>query len=831
MSETEAATARTEPERPPGLVDVVPASRLWNVCKPRQSRLRWLLLRERHEPPVSVLGPIREPAVQRRGICCSGGGIRSASFNLGALQVIQEDERLEKMDYLSAVSGGSYIAAAFSIVAKSRDGGTNDPEGDESDAGLVTRERPPFYEGSPEEQYLRNRASYLAPTGSAKAFLVWRVLLGLLVNLVLIGAVVALVAAVLTLYYRSAHGGLIRPPTGAAGASPNGWVWGTGLGISLIGILLGGASIVLRPRQREGFRRFLEVWSLPVFAVGVVVFALEVVVPELIEALRADDDEVGAQQAVGAGFSATVAAIVGTIVLQLRAQIADPGKAIARAQGWLQKLAPRLRLFVIYVATLVLGPLLIFAMLVAAVTVQVETTNTDVRVGVPVAAALLLCLFARFGDLNSWSLHPFYRRRLCTAFALRRIKHTGDPEEGHAEARKEGELVPLSKTAVTPGDLTWPTLLVCAAANVSDPGAAPPGRGVTSFTFSAFEMGGPLVGGIDTAMFEDRVSPNRQRDFTLPAAVAMSGAAISPSMGKETRASIRFLMGMANVRLGVWLPNPRRLDAFVKLRSSLRQQVGDGIGENTRALLRPASFKVAERERAIHRAERKKRWMPRPTPRYLLKELLGWNSINDKFLYVTDGGHYENLGLVELLRRGCTEIYCLDASGGKQVGAALGDAIALARSELGVEIVFPDDELEKLEEKEGIAQARCATGTIKYLRSKPVVQGTIVYAPTVMTKDLPWDVRAFKKRDDVFPHHSTVDQLFSDQKFEAYRVLGRYAGISAINAMDAALKKPQATVTATAPATVPENGDAEGPPPPLFDELVATLRRRLLGNS
>ena len=61
-------------------------------------------------------------------------------------------------------------------------------------------------------------------------------------------------------------------------------------------------------------------------------------------------------------------------------------------------------------------------------------------------------------------------------------------------------------------------------------------------------------------------------------------------------------------------------------------------------------------------------------------------------------------------------------------------------------------------------------------------------------------------------------------------MLGRYAGISAINAMDAALKKPQATVTATAPATVPENGDAEGPPP-LFDELVATLRRRLLGNS
>ena len=223
--------------------------------------------------------------------------------------------------------------------------------------------------------------------------------------------------------------------------------------------------------------------------------------------------------------------------------------------------------------------------------------------------------------------------------------------------------------------------------------------------------------------------------------------------------------------------------------------------------------------------------MPRPTPRYLLKELLGWNSINDKFLYVTDGGHYENLGLVELLRRGCTEIYCLDASGGKQFGPR---SVTRSRSPAASSAwrsCSPTTSWRSSRRREGIAQARCATGTIKYLRSKPVVQGTIVYAPTVMTKDPPWDVRAFKKRDAAFPHHSTVDQLFTDQKFEAYRVLGRYAGISAINAMDAALKKPQATVTATAPATVPENGDAGGPPPPLFDELVATLRRRLLGNS
>jgi hypothetical protein len=199
--------------------------------------------------------------------------------------------------------------------------------------------------------------------------------------------------------------------------------------------------------------------------------------------------------------------------------------------------------------------------------------------------------------------------------------------------------------------------------------------------------------------------------------------------------------------------------------------------------------------------------MPRPSPRYLLKELLGWNSINDKFLYVTDGGHYENLGLVELLRRGCTTIYCFDASGGRQLDA-LGDAIALARSELGVEIRFGDGELEKLKEDEetGFAKARCARGEVRYTRPAEVI-GTIVYAPTVITDDLPWDVLAFNERDEAFPHHSTVNQLFTDQKFEAYRMLGQCAGESALQVMDAPPTPPDATVAeAEPPAPVPTNG-------------------------
>jgi hypothetical protein len=410
---------------------------------------------------------------------------------------------------------------------------------------------------------------------------------------------------------------------------------------------------------------------------------------------------------------------------------------------------------------------------------------------------------------------------------LRRIRRPGDPPAGHAEERKEGTHVPLSMTSVVPAvppwhSEEWPELIVCAAANVSDPGASPPGRGVTSFTFSAEEMGGPLVGGVFTEEFVARLSRGRRRDFTLPAVVAMSGAAISPSMGKATRPSVRFLLGMANVRLGVWLPNPRRTESFVKMRTSLRKNVAEGLLADVKAIFRPSQFDADDRTKALESAQVKMRTMPRPTPRYLLKELLGWNSINDKFLYVTDGGHYENLGLVELLRRGCTKVYCFDASGGTQLGS-LGDAIALARSELGVEITFPPGELERLTEAEasgehatkGIALARCATGVLRYTRSNPEVTGKIVYAPTVMTAGLPWDVQAFKRKDDVFPHHSTVDQLFTDQKFEAYRVLGYYAGQTAMDEMDAASRpvaEPSAPAGSPAPAgpAGPAAGRANG---------------------
>lgn len=131
-------------------------------------------------------------------------------------------------------------------------------------------------------------------------------------------------------------------------------------------------------------------------------------------------------------------------------------------------------------------------------------------------------------------------------------------------------------------------------------------------------------------------------------AVAVSGAALSPSMGKITYRAGRALLALANVRLGVWLPNPR----------------------NTPKASNPASEASDAQPKALP---------GRPRPYRLLAEMLGKNGLRDRYLYVSDGGHYENLGLVELLRRGCTRIYCFDGGGGRALGRLAADN-ALAQS-------------------------------------------------------------------------------------------------------------------------------------------------------
>src|SRR6266545_2960246 len=456
---------------------------------------------------------------RRIGICCSGGGIRSAAYNLGALQALHVRKVFQQADYLAAVSGGAYIAAAHAIVRH------DSPEGVAFDGQAFE-----FAPRSPEERFLRSHTMYLADSLSNKMKLAVRVLMGAFVNFLFFYLLLLAVSR------------------------PIGWF----LTSKYMHPELAGRSFALQPHLW-----FVTLWPA-IVGVGIALFAL----------LHRFSSE--------RKYKVTVWVASGFVLLV--------GDAAAHGRDG-----------------------------------QVTIFGNDLGpqwvwfLGISIA----LLVFSGLSDETLWSMHPFYKRRLASAYALERKSWS------NAEALDFDTVRLLSAYENPAGEnQEWPELIICAAANISDVGATPTGRRAVSFTFGPNEIGGPDTGYIATDQMEAALDWRRRRDITLQAAVAISGAALSPAMGKMTRPSVTALLALANARLGVWLPNPRWVLA-------MRKQEPNAV------------------------------WSQRPRIRYLFNEMLGKHPRDGLFLYVTDGGHWENLGLVELLRRGCTEIYCFDAAGDK----------------------------------------------------------------------------------------------------------------------------------------------------------------------
>jgi hypothetical protein len=220
--------------------------------------------------------------------------------------------------------------------------------------------------------------------------------------------------------------------------------------------------------------------------------------------------------------------------------------------------------------------------------------------------------------------------------------------------------------------------------------------------------------------------------ISLGTAVSISGAAVSPNMGYHTYAPLAFLMTVFNVRLGVWLANPRYANEMYRQRPD---------GGPAFSLL------------------------------YLLNELLGSATDSAKYAYLSDGAHFENLALYELVRRKCDFIIAGDA--GEDPEFAFGDlvnAIRKCRTDLGAEIQLTLDPW-RMTAADGSAAVHAVFGTVKYAdRERP---GQLLYIKTSMTKEDPEDIWAYKRAHAAFPHQSTADQWFDESQFESYRLLGR----------------------------------------------------------
>ena len=360
--------------------------------------------------------------------------------------------------------------------------------------------------------------------------------------------------------------------------------------------------------------------------------------------------------------------------------------------------------------------------------------------GVPLVVFIALAaagtLLSMRVDVNEFSMHYFYRNRLVRAYLgasrERKIRRP-NPFTGFEE-RDDISLCLLRAENGYYG----PVPVINTALNITrGEDLATQERKAESFTFT------PLRSGFD--FFKPHLNPSRRslgqygyqrtdwsgfgrfRGVRLGTAMAISGAAVNPNAGFHSRPAVAFLLSLFNVRLGWWMRNPAVTGGS--------QDASPPFG-----LL------------------------------YLLRELAGYTDVKSPYLNLSDGGHFENMGLYEMVRRRCRFIIVSDAEQDAAFSfEGLGGAVRKCRTDFGAEI---DIDPRNLQPVDGTSKAHCAIGTIRYLESGAT--GYILYIKASLSGDEPADVLEYRKRFKDFPHQSTMDQFFTESQFESYRCLGNH---------------------------------------------------------
>src|SRR6516165_3423928 len=557
--------------------------------------------------PETASGPEAPPPGTDWAVCCSGGGIRSATYSLGGLQALDEGTLLGRAKWIVGVSGGSYIAASRALVAHGLAANTRRDRA--RDGGQGRDKRPAAYaRGTPEEGNLRNNTRYIAP--DAKTMLV-------AVLSLLLGAVVTCLLVLAPLYaFGHAWGwllherGVLTWSHGQASASVTAWTWwlapAVAAGITF-GLFLYWWGTLGSGSPGRGQQRASAVGRAAAVTAGLALLMLAA--PPVIAWLDKSTGALGTvvqffgfggagPRSVAAltGVVAAIATLAGSLqkqLVRLRLSGSQAGSASGGAIGtvvaWVRgRLTP-------WLASLVIIAVGAFAMLL--------WIGTGARAGfsagqlVPVLVAVGVMVGTRaFADINRTSLHDFYRWRLADAYAVTRdAAKAGTPaarDELFAEAARTrlSELGDDQDSRKLRGDEPGPQLVIATTANINANREVPPGGGGFCLAFASDKVtlradpscGEPNVEA-NTADYEYLLGHTR---FTLFDVVAISGAAFSPLMGAATRSAYRILLTFTNLRLGIWMPHPdvvRRARAYLATPPERRR--GDSWWTGSTALL------------------------------------------------------------------------------------------------------------------------------------------------------------------------------------------------------------------------------------------------------
>ena len=728
------------------------------------------------------------------GLALSGGGIRSATFNLGVLQALAQYGLLKNFHYLSTVSGGGYAGSFWTAWRQRSFGGAAIPL-----AEFPARDERTGDEAPP-VRHLREFSRFLSPQFGLFSFDTGRMATAL-VN-AMVPAVVASLAGVtlLLITLLACAWWLLRGPTMVLAANETRivtlpyamlamfgflllfrWVmeglWRAGdesearsndthllvLAVASIGwavlFVMDGAAFPLQldgamyaigvPKSHDDLR-----WRAAFYpsAVWISTSMLVALVRAMLGPAHKSSVPSAVRSELDRASSWLLFAAAGWVVLAalwwvahfvavrsaLPSQVvggAGGALGLSGALGWLirrvtsaregaGRTALGIRISLGVVATGVAAALIVAVMLLVLLSQQHEWLGW-----LAIAVSLVVAVALVWFDPNAFGLHAFYRERIARAYL-----GASNPMRSRGSDVVEGDDLPLDEGRWPNG----PVHLVCCAANDLRPRNPMENlyRGAASAVLSpvGFSVGDQWY----PWPVPRRKAPPPFVPF-LSSAVTASGAAFNSQMGAksiEFGAATTFLLGTLGLRLGLWIRHPRNL-------------------------------------------ERRDRFSWHTLPGlYFFAEILSYSRAVANKVFLSDGGHFENLGIYELVRRQCRYIIVCDCGADpKRTFDDLGNAVRRVREDFGVEIRIDLAPL-RLQEGGTASQAMVA-GEIEY---PDQTTGTLLLFKPTITGDEPPDVVNYARQHPNFPQESTGDQFYDAAQWEAYRQL-------ALHSVDTALRR------------------------------------------
>ena len=764
------------------------------------------------------------------GLALSGGGIRSAAICLGVMQALEANDKLKTIDYLSTVSGGGYIGC--SLVASMGATGRF-PFAATADVDTHGQSDVNDLQDSSAVQHIRDYSNYLMPRGFDDLTLSVGVVLRGLVACASLVLGPMLLAASFALWLHPSQKNLLDRdafdlPVGQS--FPGHFILSAAVAIAFAAFLLAWG-LWRSAEERDGaapyeFTKewpYLARWLLGGLILVLFLEAQPTAVLSLFATGSAAGGPLGSLASWISRFAGFLAPAAGVITF-FAGQLADVVKAKSddpTGKGQIMKLASQaLLIFAAIVVPLLLWTLWLYLVYWGTASGENGASKFDAywsqwmpdaasRATAPLvyfaAGAVLLALSLTM-EPNANSLHRLYRDRLSDAFLFltpqgEKLAHAGpNATSERARTRSAGgeasagdDFKPLDRLKLSGLDTDHaPYLIVNTTLNIQ--GSAyvnRRGRNADFFTFSRDYVGSHATGIVPTAAME-----KRHPALDLGTAMAISGAAVSSNMGADSIRILAPTLALLNVRLGYWLPNPALMTEVIERRSKAPLPAA-----NSWSARLPSSF-------------------------FLAAEMFSLLNESSRQVYLTDGGHIENLGAYELLKRRCRLVVIVDAEADPAYAfSAYVTLQRYARIDLGIRIddlAFPVIRARSLEydanaiagKANGIAPAvtpgpHAAVAKIDYPDAPP---GILIYVKSSMTGDENDLVVDYKSDYPTFPHETTGDQFFGEAQFEAYRALGFHAMSHLLSGAD------------RVPGLIPS--EADGSALPGENERDAQVRRK-----